>query len=107
MPLDQYYARNETTIQMKSEFESDGVIDAIVAIGPDAEWELAIPTRIYNYYGRDMAEVVLSYHRENAPNPTKIRIMMEYKVHPDDGALEWHIDACVNYRHRIVAESIL
>ena len=107
MPLDKYYSRNEQAVQAATEFRDASLVSTLESIGPDAEWRIDQPTRVYNHYGRNLAQVVLATDRENAAAPVRIRVILEYRFNQEDGALEWQIDACVNYRERIVAESIL
>ncbi|TWU03015.1 hypothetical protein Pla52n_41040 [Stieleria varia] len=107
MPLQQFYLGSSDASQVMQEFREESLTGALQDLGPDAEWKVVQATRIFHHYGRNMAEVVMEAKTPPGANPMKIRVVMEYFFHPDDGAIEWHIDNCGYYRERIVAESVL
>ena len=85
--------------------EDDTTVLDLSAYSVDHEWFLDRPVRVFNKYGRQKAEVVLAADRSKSPY--RLRIIMEYLVHKERGTSEWHIETCLPYRERIVAESIL
>ena len=85
--------------------EEDTTVADLSAYDVDHEWILYRPVRVYHRYGRQKAEVVLAADRSKSPY--RLRIVMEYLVHKERGTSEWHLETCLPYRERIVAESIL
>jgi hypothetical protein len=85
--------------------EDDSTVVDLVKYPVDKEWILWRPVRVYNHYGRQMAEVVLAADRSE--KPYRLRITLEYLIHKDGGSGEWYVESCMPYRERIVAESIL
>lgn len=115
MPLEERYEldRLEREKQAKKAMEeggsppeeTDGTVVDLIKYPVDHEWYLYRPVRVYNHYGRQRAEVVLA--ADKTDNPFRLRITMEYLIHKDKGSGEWHVDACMRYQERIVADSIL
>jgi hypothetical protein len=85
--------------------EEDTTVADLSSYDVDHEWFLYRPVRVYHQYGRQKAEVVLADDRSKSPY--RLRIVMEYLVHKERGTSEWHVETCLPYRERIVAESIL
>ncbi|NND96783.1 MAG: hypothetical protein HKN47_05570 [Pirellulaceae bacterium] len=105
MPLEEHYKDNENATKTLEEFREDGIYEVLRRIGPDANWELDRAVRCYYRYGREHADVVLVNHDKS--KPVLVRVILQCIEHPDTGDLEWHVDTCMQYRERLVAESIL
>ena len=118
MPLDQAYEMERVKMERQRQEaeergepfsmpsdEDDGTVDELVKYPVDQEWYLTRPVRLYNHYGRQMAEVVLAV--DKSEKAYKLRIVLEYLVHKDRGTGEWYVETCLPYRERIVAESVL
>ncbi|QDT08664.1 hypothetical protein [Planctomycetes bacterium K23_9] len=104
MPLEEHYASNEVSKRALEDFRQDGLRDLLVAAGPDAEWELDRPIRVFHSYGRDNADVVLS--NEGPTGARLIRVLLESNV-SEAGDLQWHVKVFQQYRERIVAETVM
>ncbi len=82
-----------------------GTVDLVRSFGPDHEWILNRPVRVFHRYGRLLASVVLASDRSKSP--TKMMMELEYRVHKERDTGEWNVTLCQPYRERLVAESIL
>ena len=105
MSLKQHYNMSENGIRALEEFRDDSLNALIRERGPNAEWILDRPTRVYYSYGREHAEVVWA-------DPTgeiqgQIQFFLEYRPDHKNGDGQWHIDVAQSYREPIVAESVL
>lgn len=103
MPLRDFY-RNQSEEGQRAleEFKQNGAFTIIRDIGPDGDWVLDRPVRVYHSFGIDRAEVVW----RSVQTGQKIQFMMQYLIDGDDVG-QWHVDVVQQYRERIVAESIL
>ncbi|MGB7346680.1 MAG: hypothetical protein WBD20_20835 [Pirellulaceae bacterium] len=104
MPLREHYEANEELTNSVNENRDDSLISLIKSVGPDGEWELDRPVRIYHTYGEDSAEVVLANYDQEKPRV--LRLILKNNI-SKDGNIEWYVEVCMSYRDRIVAESIL
>lgn len=102
MPLQEHYAMNENARQRLAEFSENSIISMLKQRGPDAEWVLDRPTRVYYSYGREHAEVVWL----DPIGGAKIQMYLEYRI-DTKGDGQWHVQVAQPYRERIVAESVL
>ncbi|QDT02323.1 hypothetical protein K227x_06990 [Rubripirellula lacrimiformis] len=103
MPLEDFYQEgSEGTQQTMDEFQQNGAHNAMRRLGPDADWQLDRPIRVYKQYGIDRAEVVW----KSADTGDKVQFFMQYLIDGDDVA-QWHVEVVQIYRERLVAESIL
>lgn len=116
MPLEERYAmEKKRAAEMAAEHgeeqgsdfstEEDNGAEFLLKYPEDHEWILDRPVRVFTRYGRQKADVVLAY--DESETPTRVRILMEYLKHKEDGTSQWHVELCMPYRERIVAESIL
>ena len=95
---------NEVASESLEEFRNDSVNTLIRNRGPNAEWVLDRPIRVYYSYEREHAEVV--WVDPTRDDGTKIQFFLEYRVDPK-GDGQWHVEVMQVYRELIVAESIL
>jgi hypothetical protein len=103
MSLEDYYQQgNQPAIDALLEFQDNGAHAIIRKVGPDADWVLDRPVRVFKSYGIDRAEVVW----RSTKSGKLIQFFMHYLVDPDDVA-QWHIEHVQEYRELIVAESTL
>ncbi len=105
MPLQAHYALNENSEDGLVEFRQDGINAQIRKRGPDAEWRLKRPVRIFSHYGRQQAEVILENLSEE--KASDLYMLLEYKVDHRNGDGQWHVDRVTFNRDPIVAPSIL
>lgn len=112
MPLAERYALEAE--RKRKRMEQEGGIEPDTDEDPteflkkypaDHEWILDRPVRVYSKYGRQKADVVFAY--DDSEKPTRIRIQLEYLLHRETGNAEWHVELCMPYRERIVAETVL
>lgn len=104
MSLKQHYNMTEDGSRQLEEFESESTNETFRNRGPNAEWVLDRPTRVYYSYGREHAEVV--WTDPTGETEARIQFFLEYR--PDSkGDGQWHIDVVQPYRELIVAESVL
>lgn len=103
MPLEDYYQQgNEDAVQALREFRGNQAHAIMRKLGPDAEWVLDRPVRVYKTYGVEKAEVVWRSKKSGQ----MVQFFMQYLIDPNDVA-QWHIEHVQQYRERIVAESVL
>lgn len=104
MSLQQHYNMTEAGSRTLEEFGDESVNRSIRKRGPNAEWVLDRPTRVYYSYGREHAEVV--WVDPTGESQAKIQFFLEYR--PDkNGDGQWHVQVVQSYRELIVAESVL
>lgn len=83
----------------------DNTLPELMKYGVDHEWVLYRPVRVYNHYGRQMAQVILA--SDHSDKSYKLMLILEYLVHKEKGTSEWYVQTCQPYHERIVAESVL
>jgi hypothetical protein len=105
MSLKQHYNMSETASQSLEEFKENSINATLRKRGPNAEWVLDRPTRVYYSYGREHAEVV--WIDSTGESPAKIQFFLEYRPDHKNGDGQWHIEVAQPYRELIVAESVL
>ena len=103
MPLEDHYANLRATMddQRLSELDDDSGTALIQQIGPEANWKLDRPVRIYRQYGIDRADVVL-----RSESGSLMQFFMQYLIDSEDVG-QWHIEIVQPYRELIIAESVL
>lgn len=104
MSLKEHYEQNEQSYRQFSEFRNESVHRAIRDRGPNAEWALERPIRIYYSYGRQHAEIV--WMDPTGQVDTKLYMLMEYRIDPE-GQGQWHMATVMPLMERYVAEAIL
>lgn len=104
MSLQEHYASSELASRQLEEFKNSSVTRELQKRGPDAEWILERPTRIYYSYGREHAELV--WMDPTGSSSLRIQMFMEY-VRDSKGRGQWHMATIQPLRQRIVADSIL
>lgn len=105
MSLKQHYNMSEAGSRSLDEFKQDSLNATIRNRGPNAEWVLDRPTRVYYSYGREHAEVV--WVDPTGETQARIQFFLEYRPDHKNGDGQWHIDVVQSYRELIVAESVL
>ena len=105
MSLKQHYNMSEAGSRALEEFQESSLNGMIRKRGPNAEWVLDQPTRIYYSYGREHAEVVWS--DPTGETQARVQFFMEYRPDHSNGDGQWHVYVAQQYRERIVAESVL
>ena len=104
MPLIEHYALNEQSMEVINEFREDNVNKTVQQIGPGAEWELAQAPRVFQFYGRDHAQLVLVNKDREVP----FKILFQLICVPDrNGMGQWHVDICTVQGEQLVAEKVL
>ena len=103
MPLEQHYRMSDTASENLAEFTADGVNVLLRKRGPNAEWVLDQPTRVYYSYNRQHAEVVW----RDPEGKSKVQFFLEYRPHHQTGDGEWHVHIAQFKTERIVAPSVL
>ena len=104
MNLAEHYTSDPRISESLVEFKSDLVNKEFKRRGPNAEWVLKRPIRIYYQYGKDHAEVIWS--DPTGDSKLTIQMFMDYRV-DSKGRGQWHIDVVQPLRERLVADSIL
>lgn len=95
----------DTPASPPPEEEDNTTILDLVKYPVDHPWVLYRPVRLFNHYGRQKAEVVLA--SDTSEKPYRLMIVLEYLVHKETGTSEWHVEECMPFRKRIVAETVL
>ena len=104
MSLQEHYQSSEAAGEVLQVFKNNSVNKQLKSRGPDAEWVLAQPIRIYHQYNRDHAELV--FMDPTGESALRIQIFMDYVI-DSKGAGQWQMAAIQPLSRRIVAESIL
>ncbi len=103
MPLEDYYQNiSGDAVQSMQEFQNNGAHEAIRRVGPDGEWVLDRPVRIFKSYRIDRAEVVWRSRKTGQ----LVQFFMQCLIDPNDVG-QWHIEHIQEYRERLVADSVL
>ena len=104
MNLKEAYAEDDVASSQMEE-AGNGLIDEISAAGPDIEWELAEPVRVFFKYGIEKADTY--WIDPSGKVKQKIQVLLEW--HPNEGEQtgQWHVALFQHYRELIVAPSIL
>lgn len=105
MSLKKHYEINEFAAKALQKFRDDGISDALQRLGPDAEWQVYRPTRVFYSGRKDRAELILVNYDSEVP--MRVYLMLIYQIDKDTGVAQWHVDECVRYNERIVAEAVL
>lgn len=104
MNLKEAYAEDDIA-SSEMEEAGNGLIDDLSEAGPDIEWELAEPTRVFFKYGIEKADTYWIDPSGRVKN--KVQVLLEW--HPNEGEQtgQWHVALFQYYREMIVAPSIL
>jgi hypothetical protein len=105
MPLKDHYAMHEPAQEMMDEFSQDGLNKTVRELGPGAVWELDRAPRVFQFYGRDHAQLVLVNNDRTKP----LKVLFQMICVPDrrTGVGQWHIDVCTIQGEQLVAEKVL
>lgn len=104
MDLEKAYSEDDIASQ-QMESAADGLPNTIAEAGPDIEWELAEPVRVFMKYGTEKAD---TYWIDPSGKITqKIQILMEWHPNEIDNTGQWHVALFQYHRELIVAPSIL
>lgn len=104
MPLKEHYQSSEELIESMGEFRSSGMNMKVYALGPGIDWQIKRGVRVYQHYGRQLAEMVFT--TPPGQPETEVYVSLEYEIDPD-GDGQWRVDQFRADLKRIVAESVL
>lgn len=104
MDLEKAYAEDAVAREQMEE-SSGGMIDTVMAAGPDIQWELAQPVRVFFKYGIEKADTY--WIDPSGKIGQKIRILLEWHPKEDGNTGQWHVALFQFHRELIVAPSIL
>lgn len=104
MNLREHYAISESGQRAWEEFRGQSINAAIQQRGPNAEWVLDRPVRVFYSYGREHAEVV--WRDPTGETNTKVRIFLEYIV-DSKGNGQWHVERCLPMAPKFTAPAVL
>jgi hypothetical protein len=104
MSLKEYYQAEPQALQRFTEFRENSIHGVIRSRGPNAEWVLDRPIRIYYSYGREHAEVV--WLDPTGQAGMKIRMVLELRI-DQEGQGQWHVASAGPWTESYVAESVL
>jgi hypothetical protein len=84
---------------------SDSVVNEIRLAGPNIQWELAEPVRVYMYYGMERADT----YWIDPSGTIKEKVQVELQWTPDDAnnVGHWHVNLFQYWRELLVAPSVL
>ncbi|MDA8746358.1 hypothetical protein N9N28_17180 [Rubripirellula amarantea] len=99
MPLRDYYVEGDDDRQVEF-YENNEAMNLIKSYGPDAQWVLDRPVRVYHQFGTDKAEIVF----KNQEDGKQLQFFMHYLVDSNDQG-QWHVNLVQPYRELIIAES--
>lgn len=105
MSLEEHYQGAPQARENFEQFKNSGVNEMIRDRGPGAEWVFALPTRLYQRYRNQHAELVVA--DPTGSTDAKITMTLDYMV-DSQGRGQWHVSNVQSYRiQRIVAPSVL
>ena len=104
MNLAEHYLSDQRISESLVQFKTDLVNREFKRRGPDAEWELDRPIRIYYQYGKEHAEVVWS--DPTGDSELTIQMFIDYEI-DSKGRGQWLMSVVQPLRRRLVADSIL
>ena len=104
MNLADHYLSDPRISESLVQFKTDLVNREFKRRGPNAEWQLERPTRIYYQYGKDHAEVIWS--DPTGDSELTIQMFMDYRV-DSKGRGQWLMAVVQPLRTRLVADSVL
>jgi len=104
MSLKEHYEGSEDAYEHYMEFRDNSIHNVIRSRGPNAEWALDRPIRIYYSFGRQHAELV--WMDPTGEVDSKIYMIMDYRIDPE-GQGQWHMATVLPLTERHVAESVL
>lgn len=104
MNLEKAYEEDEVARE-QMEGASGGIVDQIIAAGPDVDWQLAQPVRVFVQYGTEKADTY--WIDPSGTIDQKVQILLEW--HPDEtnDTGQWHVALFQFHRELIVAPSVL
>lgn len=104
MDLEKAYSEDAVAAQ-QMEAASEGLASTIAEFGPDIEWELAQPVRVFFKYGIEKAD---TYWIDPSGKVTQtVQVLMEWHPNEVDGTGQWHVSLFQYHRELIVAPSVL
>ena len=104
MSLSEHYHASEQSYQRLTEFRENSIHRMIRQRGPNAEWALDRPIRIYYSYDREHAEIV--WMDPTGQIESKIYMILDYRIDME-GQGQWHIATATPLMERHVAEAVL
>ncbi|CAN0488274.1 unnamed protein product [Hapterophycus canaliculatus] len=104
MDLKKAYSEDDVANKQMEESEG-GMIDTIAEAGPDIQWELAEPVRVFFKYGIEKADTY--WIDPSGTFKQKIQILLEWHPNEEDKTGQWHVALFQYHRELIVAPSIL
>jgi len=104
MNLADHYLSDQRIAESLVQFKTDLVNRELKRCGPEAEWVLDRPIRVYYQYGYDHAEVV--WTDPTGDSEMTIQMFMDYRI-DSQGRGQWQMQIVQPLRDRLVAESVL
>ncbi len=104
MSLKEHYHASEQSYQRLSEFRENSIHEMIRRRGPNAEWALDRPIRIYYSYDREHAEIV--WMDPTGQIESKIYMILDYTI-DQQGQGQWHVTTATPLTPKYVADAVL
>ena len=104
MDLREHYAISEAGSRRWEEFRDMQINETLRKMGPEAEWVLERPIRVYYSYGLEHAEIV--WIDATGRTSTRVHMVLDYRI-DSQGNGQWNVEICQPYTDVITAPAIL
>lgn len=104
MDLAEHYISDPRISESLVQFKQDLVNQEFKRRGPEAEWKLDQPIRIYYQFGKEHAELI--WIDPTGDSELKIQMFMDYQI-DSKGRGQWLMSVVQPLRRRLVADSVL
>ncbi|SMP41902.1 hypothetical protein SAMN06265222_101673 [Neorhodopirellula lusitana] len=104
MDLKKAYANDKVASEQRED-ATEGMVSTIGALGPDIEWELAEPVRVFFKYGIEKADTY--WIDPSNKESRKIQILLEWHPNETDKTGQWNVSLFQYHRELIVAPTVL
>jgi len=90
MPLADYYQRGEEAQNLLKQFREQDVMPALISLGSEPKWELAMPPKVYLQYGRELTQTV--WRDASGKHKELVKVVLEYLQGNSDDKAHWKIE---------------
>lgn len=104
MDLEKAY-ESDSIASSEMEEAGDSMVSTIHELGPNIDWKLAEPVRVFYKYGVEKADTY--WIDPSGEYDQKVQILLEWHPNDQDQTGQWHVAQFQLFRELIVAPSIL
>ena len=105
MPLDEFYLRDQDRREALQEFRHGEAYRLIRRAGADADWQLVEPVRVYQEHGHEKASTL--WTDGNGTLEAPVYVILAYRIDPETGDGQWHVEGCRLKQELRFAKSVL